>query len=79
MRVPVLRTRRYPEGMALQVGDLNEQGERVVELFAGFIPVTAEGKARARVKLDEARARMTPEKWAELRAQFGVHPRDTSA
>lgn len=57
-----------------QVGELNEHGEVIVEVVAG-IPVSAEGKARARVKLDAARARMTPEKWAALRARFGVKPR----
>lgn len=61
--------------MALQVGEVNEHGERVVELFAGFIPVTAEGKARARKKLDDARARMSPEKYAALREQLGMRPR----
>lgn len=71
--------RRYPEGMALQVGEVNEQGEQVVELVAGFIPVTAEGKARARARLDDARARMTPEKWAALREQLGVRRRTDPA
>lgn len=60
--------------MALQVGDLNERGERIVELFAGFIPISTEGKARARKRLDEARARMTPEMFAALRAQLGMSP-----
>lgn len=31
------------------------------------IVVTEEGKARARKKLDDAAARMTPERWEELR------------
>jgi hypothetical protein len=59
-----------------QVGELNERGEVIVEMVSGFIPVSAEGKARARRKLDDARARMTPEKWAALRAQFGIRPRN---
>lgn len=58
---------------------MNEQGEQVVEMVAGFIPVTAEGKARARVKLDDAQARMTPEKWAALREQLGIRPRTDPA
>lgn len=53
----------------------DEQRDEVVEYVAGFIPVTAAGKARARAKLDAAAARMTPEKWAALRAQFGVRAR----
>lgn len=46
--------------------------DEVVEYVAGFIPVTAAGKARARRKLNEAAERMTPEKWAALRLQFGL-------
>jgi hypothetical protein len=57
--------------MALQVGDFNGRGEQVIAVVHG-IPITAEGKARARVKLDAARAGMTPENWAALRAKLGM-------
>jgi hypothetical protein len=62
-----------------QVMDLgvNERGEKVVELVAGFIPVSAEGKARARKKLDAARARFDPEARARLKAELGLRPRPT--
>ncbi len=70
MTVPVSPTRRYPEVMAEE-----QREDEVVEYVAGFIPVTDAGKARARAKLDAAAARMTPEKWAALREQFGVRPR----
>jgi post-segregation antitoxin (ccd killing protein) len=33
----------------------------------GFPPISEEGLARARAKLDEVRSRMTPERYAELR------------
>jgi metal-responsive CopG/Arc/MetJ family transcriptional regulator len=48
--------------------------ERTAELLAeqGFV-ITEEGKARARQKLAEAQARMTPERWQELR-QVGRKP-----
>ncbi len=36
--------------------------------------ITAEGRARARAKLDAARARWTPERWAALRTQLGLPP-----
>jgi hypothetical protein len=36
------------------------------------IPVTVEGKARWRAKLNELDAKWTPEKWAELRKQYGI-------
>lgn len=58
------------------MGELNEQGERVVELFAGFIPVTAEGRARARKLLDDADAKRDPDRRAKLRADLGLPPRD---
>ena len=63
--------------MALQVGDVTDDGERVVDVFLG-IPVTAEGKARARAQLDAARARLTPERLNEIRAQVGMPPRPVS-
>ncbi len=36
------------------------------------IVVTAAGRERARRTLAEATARMTPEKWAALRARYGI-------
>jgi hypothetical protein len=51
----------------------DEQSEdEVVEYVAGFIPVTAAGKARARRKLAEAAARFDPVARAALRAQLGL-------
>jgi hypothetical protein len=44
-------------------------------LDAAGITVTEEGKARARRRLAEARARWTPERWARLREQIGLPPR----
>lgn len=41
---------------------------------AGMPPSTPEGRAAARKKLNDAAARMTPEKWAALRARYGVQP-----
>jgi hypothetical protein len=41
------------------------------EDFLG-IPVTAEGKARWRARLNQLDAKWTPEKWAELRRQYGI-------
>lgn len=54
------------------MGELNERGEVIVEMVGGFIPVTAEGKARARKKLADARARRTPERLNEMRAKVGM-------
>jgi hypothetical protein len=45
-------------------------------LAAVGIHVTPEGKARARAKLDAARAKWTPEKREALRRQLGLTPRD---
>lgn len=41
------------------------------ELLA-HIPITEEGKARWRAKLKELDAKWTPEKWEELRKQYGL-------
>lgn len=41
------------------------------DLLAG-IPITAEGRARARRELDEFDRHWTPERWAALRAKLGV-------
>lgn len=50
----------------------HDTGRTLADLVeAAGITVTDEGRARARRKLDAAAARMTPEKWAALRAQFG--------
>jgi hypothetical protein len=38
---------------------------------AGF-PITEEGKARFRQRLEEIRVRWTPERWAALREQLGL-------
>ena len=58
----------YPEVMA------EEQGDEVVEYVAGFIPVTAAGKARGRAKLEQAAALRTPERLAAMRAKLGLPP-----
>ena len=50
------------------------QGDEVVEYVAGFIPVTAAGKARAGVQLAEAAAARTPERVAAMRAKLGLPP-----
>ncbi|MEU8301331.1 hypothetical protein AB0C04_29090 [Micromonospora sp. NPDC048909] len=53
-----------------------ETGARSEEILAAAgIVVTAEGKARARRKLDDAERRWTPELDAELRAQIGLPAR----
>jgi hypothetical protein len=38
---------------------------------AGF-PITDEGKARFRQRLEEIRARWTPERWSAFRRQLGL-------
>ena len=43
-------------------------------LAAAGLTSTPEGRAAARKKLNDAAARMSPEKWAELRARYGVQP-----
>jgi hypothetical protein len=49
-----------------------DAGSDLTALFdAVGITVTAEGKRRARTRLDEARSRWTPESWEALRAQVG--------
>ena len=53
--------------------------DEVVEYVAGFLPVTAAGKARARRKLDEAAARFDPRARAALRAELGLPPRARQA
>ena len=51
----------------------HEAREGTAELLAAVgVTVTAEGKARARARLDEAAARWTPERWAALRTQLGL-------
>lgn len=56
---------------------VNERGEQIVELVGGFIPVSAEGKARARQKLADAAARTPPDTWAKLREQLGLPAQST--
>lgn len=52
--------------------------ESVTELLAAAgIVVTDEGRARARRRLAEARARRDPEKFAALRRQYGLTPRSS--
>ncbi len=58
----------------MQVGDINDRGETVVELVADRIPVTAEGKARARALLADADRRRDPDRRERLRAQLGLAP-----
>jgi hypothetical protein len=48
-------------------------------LAAAGITVTEEGKARARRRLDEHAAAMTPERWNALRAQVGLPPKTSAA
>jgi len=52
--------------------DLRE--DTIAMLAAAGIHVTEEGRARARAKLDAARARHTPELRAAWRAQCGFPP-----
>jgi hypothetical protein len=52
-----------------------QRDDEVIEYVAGFIPVTAAGKARARRKLDEAAARFDPQAREDLRARLGLPPR----
>lgn len=70
MTYPLSPTHRYREAMA----DDEDPAEEIT-YFLG-IPVTAAGKARARRQLDEARARMTPERVNEMRARIGLPPVD---
>lgn len=48
------------------------------DLLAG-IPVTDEGKARARQELDEFDQHWTPERWARLRDRLGLPPKASAA
>ncbi len=47
-------------------------GETRELLDAAGIVVTDEGKERARQRLADADARMTPDRWADLRTKLGV-------
>jgi hypothetical protein len=50
------------------------------ELSAALgVEITEEGKARARRKLDEAAARMTPERWNANRQQLHMAPKTSAA
>jgi hypothetical protein len=54
----------------------NASQESVTELLASAgIVVTDEGRARARRRLAESRARHDPAKFEALRRQFGLPPR----
>jgi hypothetical protein len=65
---PHPETRRYPEGMEHEAEPQRETTE-----FLG-IPVTAEGKARARQNLDDADRRRDPQRRAKLRALLHLAP-----
>lgn len=53
-----------------------DPGADLTALFdAAGITVTAEGKRRARSRLDEARSRWTAERWEALREQVGLPSR----
>jgi hypothetical protein len=65
--------RVYPRGMTSNRRDTRESTAAM--LAAAGITVTEEGKARARAKLREARARWTPELDAKLREQLGLPAR----
>lgn len=67
--------RRYPQGMA---EDADQQESMTDALARVGIVVTAEGKARARAKLDEAAAKRTPERLAAMRALVGLPPLNTT-
>ncbi|MFI5930777.1 hypothetical protein [Actinoplanes sp. NPDC051494] len=55
-------------------------GNTLADLVAGAgIVVTPEGLARAKVKIDAARARLTPEVYDRMRAQIGLPPRSADA
>lgn len=62
----------YPRGMADQ---RRTRDNAAAMLAAAGITVTPEGKARARAKLQAARARWTPELDAKLREQLGLPAR----
>lgn len=51
------------------MSDHVESQEQVVDYFAGFIPVTAEGKARARRLLDESAAKRD---YSAVRERLGL-------
>jgi hypothetical protein len=57
------------------MGQETERDGQVVEMVSGFIPVTSEGKERARRKLNAAREAVDPQRRAELRARLGLAPR----
>jgi hypothetical protein len=61
---------RYPSPMTTPDPDPRGTGDEVLRA-AGF-PITEEGKARFRRRLEEARGRWTPERWAALREQLGL-------
>lgn len=63
----------YAGGMATNSPDARE--DTAASFAAVGIPVTEEGKARARAKLAEADARWTPERWDALRKQLGMPTR----
>lgn len=72
MTVPASRTRRYPEGMSQSTPDVRE--DMTAMLAAAGIVVTAEGRKRARAKLNAARERLTPQRVDEVRAEVGLPP-----
>lgn len=76
MTIPVLPTRRYPEGMSQPTGDVRTS---VAALLAeAGVTVTDEGMAKYRRRLAAARARLTPEVLDDMRAQVGLPRRHTA-
>jgi hypothetical protein len=61
---------RYPSPMTTPDPDPRANGDDV--LRAAGIPITEEGKARFRQRLEEIRLRWTAERWAALREQLGL-------
>jgi hypothetical protein len=67
------KRRRSPVSVEV-TGQVNQvRLDETVALLAAYrLPVTEEGKARARKVLAEADERMTAERWQTLRAQLGL-------
>lgn len=72
--VGVRPVRRYSEGMESDASrDTDKPGTALLE--AAGMTSTPEGRERARQQLADARARLTPEVLAGIRAQLGMPPR----
>lgn len=70
--IPVLQSRRYPDGMSQPTGDVRTDMRAM--LTAAGIEVTDEGVERARVQMVKVKARRTPEKLNAMRAKLGMPP-----